>query len=297
MNKEIIIGRLKEEYLYNKLEKILKALSPELKDDEEIWALAVTRNYHTLIISPFKDNEKFCQPVVKTHPQAINYVSYRLQHDSKFLSICEKILKLNDHLYKKMDPLKEHFLKRLREKKCTCDRICGEEYHCCMKQLLDNLPDHLLYDTDIWELVIKIDVDAFKFVSKDMKENKNFCSHVAKHGISMLAHVPYKLRNDIHFMLPLIRINSSALRYISDELRDDESLFKYLLVEDPSLFRYVSDRLKDNDDLVKLAIIKDPRNMLYISDRLRKNVDLMRTVAKECPLARSYMMEYIRLKL
>jgi len=137
--------------------------------------------------------------------------------------------------------------------------------------------DALKTDSEFALDAIKIDFEAYEFISDELKSKESFKPEkLLELNPFMLKYCSFDFKNNKKLVTDLIVKDELVLQFASDELRNDKELLLKAIKEiQGDALCFASDTLKDDDEVVKAAVLTGGMNIDYASDRLKDDKDMM----------------------
>lgn len=130
---------------------------------------------------------------------------------------------------------------------------------------------HELYSKDEIENFCKQDNRFFKFLSDELKSDKEF----------ILKCMEKNYHPDIY--------DFNAIQYLSDSIRNDfDVAMKFVMIDGLNL-KWLSNELKNNIDIVKEAACQNPESILLASDEIQKNKDKLLIIIDKNPFVLNHL--------
>ncbi len=137
--------------------------------------------------------------------------------------------------------------------------------------------DELKHDFSFVKECLEINGDIFKFVSDDLKSNREICLiAIGKKGYNF----KYCKNKDIKerdFLIESVSLAGSSLYFMDDVIKDDFEIAKIAVNQDGSAFSDLSERLRNNKELLTDSIKQQKRGyyLQYASIELKSDESLM----------------------
>ena len=116
----------------------------------------------------------------------------------------------------------------------------------------------------------------FKFVSKELRSDKEFVLSIVGAKQFLLQYVSEELKNDKDVVLAAVKEYGLALQYASERLRGDKDVVLAAIQQDANAIRYALNDIKDDKDVVIKAIQQSKQfySVDYLSDKLKLDKDV-----------------------
>ena len=235
LNDKVFFLNILKKYC-GKYYKILKYLSPNLRDDEEIVS--------TLINIP-------------TYTFELEYASDRLKSDYNF--ILNSVKKNGDVL-------------QFANKKLRCNRkILLEAVKndgCSLKYTNYNLKNNEIIVLE----AVKNDGHALQYANNRLRNNRKFVLEAVKNEGMALKYASEILRNDCIIVLNAVNNNYNAIQYASETLINNTKIVLKAIKNDRHChILRTFHGINDNQKIISNAVKYNYVNFSYASDRLKTN--------------------------
>eukprot|EP00546_Thalassionema_frauenfeldii_P013586 CAMPEP_0178916832 /NCGR_PEP_ID=MMETSP0786-20121207/12887_1 /TAXON_ID=186022 /ORGANISM="Thalassionema frauenfeldii, Strain CCMP 1798" /LENGTH=393 /DNA_ID=CAMNT_0020590269 /DNA_START=232 /DNA_END=1413 /DNA_ORIENTATION=- len=139
---------------------------------------------------------------------------------------------------------------------------------------------------------------ALRHASPELRGNKHFILQVIKlqsaWGSEALKFVSSELKNDKEVVLAAIQRTGEALEHASLELRNDKQVAIAAVENQPRAIEFASTKLKNDKELILIAVAKDGLALEYASLELRNNKQVAMTAVANEPFAIQYISPKLR---
>ena len=134
----------------------------------------------------------------------------------------------------------------------------------------------VIYD-DYWGFA---DLRPLKFISEEIKSDKEFMLKLMEHGSYALLYASDKLKADKEIILAATDFAHFRLEFANDALKDDEDIALAAIKNCSFNYEHVSNRLKKDKKLALTAVRLDGRNLEHVSQELKKNNEVVSCAVK-----------------
>ena len=239
--------------------KILKYLSNNLKDDDEVVFEIINTEFcasnFKYASDRLKDNFDFVYKAIDNCVIFINHVTDRIKDNYEF------ILKgvQNDGLILEFasDRLKNNYIIVY-----NAIKNCGNALQYASNELKDNY--YIVYNA------VKNCGDALEYASDELKDNKKIVLTAVKKSSYALEFASLNLRDNEKIVSNAIKDQYCVFEYISTRLKTNKKFICYLLQKNINIIKFL-DNYYDNDDIINI-IINNINNVKFIPEKLEKKI-------------------------
>jgi hypothetical protein len=218
-----------------KYDIILKYLSDDLRDDEDIVKTLISKEMYTF---------------------EFEYASERLKKDYNFIF---EVIKINGYIFKYIaDELKNN-----RDIVLEAVKKNGEALKFTSKELK--------HDREIVLKAVQENGEALKFASKELKNDREIVLKAVQENGEALKFTSKKLKNDKDIVLYAVNNNGEALRFASEELKNNKYIALKAIKNTGYVLHIIKNGLNDNEKIISNAVKYKFDNFRYASDRLKTN--------------------------
>lgn len=123
-------------------------------------------------------------------------------------------------------------------------------------------------DKDFIKRCVSRNPDNFKFVSDDLKENKDFILSLLDYDtLEIVNYIEPTLKNDKEFVYELISIDDSLFLYANEDLKNDKDFVLKLMENNCAVYAHLSDELKKDYEVILILLEMDEdRNFFDLLD-------------------------------
>ena len=115
---------------------------------------------------------------------------------------------------------------------------------------------------------------ALKYVSAELRANKEFMLQQVLKDPKALQHADETLKNDAQVVLAAVKQNGLCLELASKEMRNNPDIVLTAVRQRGRALKFASDTLKDTMGVVKAAIEKEGDALFFASDRLKRDREM-----------------------
>nr|WP_286198284.1 DUF4116 domain-containing protein [Salinisphaera sp. G21_0] len=155
------------------------------------------------------------------------------------------------------------------------------------------------HDRELVLFLVQQNVDIFKYISNDFKDDIDIAKSAIRQYASFLKYASDRLRNDKSLVMFAIKIDGYSLAYASTDLKNDpvvvmeatrtnyfayyhagktvknnETLLRKIIEVNPEVMQFATKSLKNDKDFVLPLLSREPSIYEYLSDRLRSDPDI-----------------------
>jgi hypothetical protein len=236
---------------------ILKYLSDDLKDDEElIYELLSVKTYtfeFKYISDRLKNNYDFILKVIKKNSDILEYVSKEFKNN---IEIVLETVNTNGYMLK-------YASKQLQNnKKVVLEAI--KNYGLALKYAGKELKN----DKDIVLHAVNRNGLALQYVNNELKNDKDIVSCAVNNNGVSLCYAGEEFKDDKDIVLCAVNNEGGALQYASERLQNDKEIVLHAVTNNNnSSLEYEE---LNNEDIISRAFI-NPYNFTYASNELRND--------------------------
>jgi len=141
---------------------------------------------------------------------------------------------------------------------------------------------HELYSKDEIENFCKQDNRFFKFLSDELKSDKEFilkCMeknyHPDIYDFNAIQYLSYSIRNDFDIAMKFVMIDGLNLKYLSNELKNNIDIVKKAVHLKTEAFQFASESIKQNKDKLIIIIDNNPDTFSHLDEKFKNDKQII----------------------
>lgn len=139
-------------------------------------------------------------------------------------------------------------------------------------------PEHIRNDIEVATLAIEKNGYGIKFLSKELKANKNLALKAVASNYHAIDYVAEQLKDDKDIAMLLMSKNSMLLSCLSARLRSDKDVVLAAVHSNFNSIKFAMPIMQDNEEVVIAAVTNEDINnysLSYASDRLKNKKEII----------------------
>tara|TARA_B100000886_G_C20423728_1_gene492868 strand:+ start:291 stop:2339 length:2049 start_codon:yes stop_codon:yes gene_type:complete len=119
--------------------------------------------------------------------------------------------------------------------------------------------NELLFDKELIKLALSTHDQAYMYMPKDLRNDKELVAQVIAKKIDSLVFemFPDEYRNNRDVILKAVNDDGYSYKYLSETFRDDKEILLLAISTSPSILEYASERLRNDIDVAKALFVND----------------------------------------
>ena len=155
------------------------------------------------------------------------------------------------------------------------------------------------FDSSLWENkdfvheAVKYDGMLLKQASPKFWDNKIIVKAACKQNIRAFQAASERIKNDLDFVLKLVKIDGTALLWVSNNVRADRNIM-FEALQTADVLSYSPVELKNDEEIVLKSVKHWPQSLQHASERLRDNKRVVLQAVKVDGLALKYASDRLK---
>lgn len=147
--------------------------------------------------------------------------------------------------------------------------------------LLSVMNEHMREDTNLANIAVFNDVNAYCYFTGEASENEELAKYVLSRNPELFEFAGLNIRSDHDTVKRMVSICGTLLRFASDDLRNDVNIFKTALKNNSMAYRYGSEELRNDEELMAAMCDRNVRLFEYASSEIRSNRRFIDTLVRK----------------